>query len=156
MTSISEKPGHLIRRCHQISVSLFFQESNGSDLTPIQFSILSILSEAEELDQKTLAAAASLDKSTAAETIRRLETKKLVERRAAVSDRRSRIVTLTDAGREMVATMRPKIDRVHSRLIDALDEHEKPLFVHLLKKICRELESESRVRSSPLKTSRVK
>ncbi|AJE46788.1 MarR family winged helix-turn-helix transcriptional regulator [Celeribacter indicus] len=146
MTDISEKPGHLIRRCHQISSSLFFQECEGSDLTPIQYAILSVLNERGELDQKTLAAAVSLDKSTAAETIRRLEKKGLIERRAGQTDRRARIVSLTGEGSRIVVALRANVDNVHNRLLEALDEHERPLFVYLLKKICSELEAESRPR----------
>lgn len=153
MTNISDKPDHLIRRCHQISVSLFFQECQGSDLTPIQYSILSVLNSSEGMDQKTLAASTSLDKSTAAETIRRLEKKGLLQRRAADSDRRSRIVTLTELGKKVVVDLRPNVDHVHDRLINALDEHERPLFIHLLKKICSELESESRVKSAQIEVA---
>lgn len=148
MTYIADKPGHLIRRCNQIGVSLFFDECRGSDLTPIQYSILSVLHGSKEMDQTTLASEASLDKSTATETIRRLEKKDLISRRRAEHDRRVMIVSLTEKGEKVVVDLRQNVDNVHNRIIAALDEHERPLFIHLLKKVCSTLESESRVKST--------
>jgi hypothetical protein len=42
---LSELPGHLIRRCQQISAALFLDECEGLGVTPIQFSIRSALVE---------------------------------------------------------------------------------------------------------------
>lgn len=150
MSRIDDKPGHLLRRCHQITVSIFFDECKEFDLTPMQYSILSVLDGIEGLDQTNLGMFASLDKSTTAGTIRRLELKELIERRRDKADRRSIIVSLSPLGRELVSKMRPRVESVHARLLSALDPHERPLLIHLLTKIASKLGEDSRVRSSPL------
>src|SRR5580692_2405332 len=49
-----DQPGHLIRRAHQISVSMF-HDLLGREVTPVQYSILRMLHELPGLDQVTLA-----------------------------------------------------------------------------------------------------
>ncbi len=46
-------PGHLLRRCHQISVAIFLDECQVFDLTPLQYVTLSALATHGPLDKAT-------------------------------------------------------------------------------------------------------
>ena len=52
-------PGHLIRRCHQISVALFHGECEAFGITPQQYAVLRVLAAHEGIDQITLAGLAA-------------------------------------------------------------------------------------------------
>ena len=63
-------PGHLIRRCHQISVALFLEECAAYDATPQQYAVLSALAENDGVDQITLAGLCAFNRTTAASRAR--------------------------------------------------------------------------------------
>ena len=90
-----EQPGHLIRRAHQIAVSMFHEEV-GRDVTPVQYAILRMLQETPGIDQVTLALKVGLDNSTTADIARRLEAKGWIVRE--MLPRRQRKLVLTQEG----------------------------------------------------------
>ena len=53
---IEAQPGHLIRRLQQFAVALFMDETQGQDLTPVQFAALAAAHRQPGMDQRTLAA----------------------------------------------------------------------------------------------------
>ncbi|QXT41426.1 MarR family transcriptional regulator [Gymnodinialimonas ceratoperidinii] len=130
-------PGHLIRRLHQISVSLFSEgmKSAGIDMTSPQFAALAILEENPGIDQATLAGMIALDRPTIGGVIERLAAKGLVERKTSPTDRRAKSLALTPAGAEMVQRMRPVVVETQSRVLDGLSEAEKEKFISLAEKI---------------------
>ena len=68
---LERTPGHLIRRVQRVHTSLWSQLV-GSQPTGPQFAVLSVLARTPDLDQSAVGLAASLDKSTGAEIVRRL------------------------------------------------------------------------------------
>jgi DNA-binding MarR family transcriptional regulator len=125
-------PGHDIRRLHQIAVALFMQETEGSGVTPVQYAALQAVQNAPGLDQRTLARAIGFDTSTIAGVIDRLEARGLMQRNASAQDRRVRLLTLTDAGRQMVADVVPAMQRAQARILAPLPEAERGEFMRLL------------------------
>ena len=105
------RPGFLVRRLHQIHVTMFFEECKSSNLTPVQYGILTVLKVLPDLDQTSLGQEVGLDRSTTADVVRRLEERGLVERRADETDKRARRVRLTKEGRAVVVSLRADIDR---------------------------------------------
>ena len=73
----------------------------------------------EERTQIQLAALADLDKTTMVSTVDDLERRGLAERRPSRSDRRARIIAVTDRGRAAAEEGQRIVDRVH---LDALGE----------------------------------
>jgi len=64
--ALAVRPGFLIRRLHQIHLALFAEECVAFGVTPVQFSLLSVLAAQPGLDQATLAFAVGVDRATTA------------------------------------------------------------------------------------------
>lgn len=86
----------------------------------------------EERTQIQLAALADLDKTTMVGTVDDLERRGLAERRQSATDRRARIIAVTDAGRAAAAEGQRIVDRVHAEALGALPEGEREAFVAAL------------------------
>ena len=143
MFNIYEHPGHLLRRAHQISVSLFYDEV-GEELTPVQYAILSQLALHPGIDQVSLAGLAAIDTSTGASVCARLEEKGLLERRVIPHNRRQRALTITPNGTRMLENMQAGALRLRERLLAPLSPAEQRKFMELLAKLVRENNAQSR------------
>ena len=95
--SLAERPGFLIRRLHQIHLALFAEECLRFGVTPVQYSIMSVLSGQPGLDQASLAHEVGVDRTTLANVVARLEGRDLVKRTQGRTDRRLKHVRLTPA-----------------------------------------------------------
>jgi len=71
------------------------------DLTYLQYIVMMVLWEHETMNVKTLGAKVHLDSGTLTPLLKRLEGKELIIRSRSKEDERVRIITLTDAGKEM-------------------------------------------------------
>lgn len=131
-------PGHLIRRCHQIAVALFLEETAGFELTPQQYATLAVLAANDGVDQITLAGLAAFNRTTAGEVIGRMEAAGLVTRTDSTTDRRVKNIHITRAGRRLLADVQRAIDRVQERLLVPLTAAERKQFVEFLARIASE------------------
>ena len=128
------QPGHLLRRAQQISASIFHDEI-GNQATPIQYAVLCVILDNPGVDQVSMAGLAAIDTSTAASVATRLEEKGLLSRRVDPSNRRQRILTLTDAGRDLLVTLNDAIGRLHQRIFEKFTPEEEARFMALLQKL---------------------
>lgn len=142
------KPGYLIRRAHQISVSIFLDECRDNELTPIQYAVLRVLMENGELDQITVASRAALDRSTIGGLAERLEEKGWISRKPGVEDRRQKLLSLTETGAAVLDAVEPAVERVQQRLLEPLNPQERAVFMALLERVVDENNENSR---APLK-----
>lgn len=143
-------PGHLIRRCHQISVALFFEECAGFDITPQQYAALCALAANDGVDQITLAGLAAFNRTTAGEIVERMETAGLVRRRNSTRDRRMKNIFITDTGRRLLADVHDSVMRVQERLLTPLQPAERAGFIELLARIADENNELSRAPLRPI------
>jgi DNA-binding MarR family transcriptional regulator len=143
-------PGHLIRRCHQISAALFFEECAAFDITPQQYAALSVLAANDGVDQITLAGLAAFNRTTAGEIVERMETAGLVRRRNSTLDRRMKNIFVTDAGRRLLADVDAAVMRVQERLLTPLDVGERTQFIEFLARIADENNEISRAPLRPI------
>ena len=129
-------PGHLIRRMHQVSTSLFAAEmaKAGYDLTAVQFAALKVIHSHPGLDQATLASAIAYDRVTIGGVIDRLESKGLVRRVIAKGDRRSRRLHLEPAGEAVLVGVEPSVRLTQRRMLDGLSDKDRAVFMRLLRK----------------------
>lgn len=136
MSEIHQMAGHLIRRMHQISVSVFAERMarEGIDLTPVQFAALSEVEARPGIDQATLAGAVAYDRATLGGVADRLETKGLIARKVSAADRRSRVLTLTEKGAALLAHARPAVQALQGDILAGLDETERASLRVLLQK----------------------
>jgi DNA-binding MarR family transcriptional regulator len=126
-------PGHYIRRLQQIAVAVFLHETEKHGLTPVQYSALQGIANSPGVDQRTLARTIGFDTSTTASVIDRLESRGLVLRNASPSDKRVRLLTLTDEGRTLLAGVIPSMLRAQERMLDPLPEADRVEFMRMLR-----------------------
>lgn len=138
------RPGYLIRRLHQVHIGLFVEECADKDLTPIQFGILSVLYNGEEMDQLTLSNSVGIDRTSGADVIKRLERRDLLHRRTSEFDRRAKIITITRQGKKFVDEFRPSMARAQERLVAPLNEKEREQFILLVGKMLQANDAASR------------
>jgi MarR family transcriptional regulator, transcriptional regulator for hemolysin len=97
------------------------------DVAPRSFCVLAHAVD-RDLTQAQVAELADLDKTTMVVTMDELERAGLAERRPAPTDRRARIIVVTDAGRDLIRAGRGIVDGVHREVLEALSEDERAVF----------------------------
>lgn len=126
-------PGYLIRRLQQVSSSIIMSHLRAYRITPIQHTLLRILKESPDIDQRSLATLAALDASTTTDVLARLVARKLITRAPGRSDRRTRVVRLTKAGEHMVDAVEPHIRAAQQQLLGPLtSDRQRSLITALL------------------------
>lgn len=130
-------PGHLIRRLQQCAVALFMEETQGQDLTPVQFAALAAAQRTPGMDQRTLAAAIGFDTSTTGGVLDRLESRGLVQRSASPQDRRVRLINATAQGAQMLESVTPGMLAAQRRILEPLTEDQRTMFMDLLERLVR-------------------
>ncbi len=125
-------PGHHFRRLHQIAVAIFLQETEPTGLTPVQYAVLQSAFNTPSVDQRTLAATIGQDTSTIGGVVDRLEARGLLQRNASPGDRRVRLLTLTEAGQELLVRAIPGMRRAQERMLQPLPERERAEFMRML------------------------
>jgi len=133
--NLIDRPGHLIRRLHQIHVSLFIEECGKHNLTPVQFGVLTVLTDNSVRDQVTIANLIGVDRNTAADVIRRLQKRGLLERPDNPMDKRTKLAKITSDGLALVEKVHPKMIEAQTRLVSPLDEEEFGQFMRLAHKL---------------------
>ena len=129
------QPGHLIRRCQQMAVAIFAEETSGYDITPVQFAALFTIREHPGLEQATLARLIAFDRSTVGSVIDRLEEKKLVVRRTAKHDRRANLLHATEAGEVVLKAVMGRVARAQERMLEPLSPRDRKTFIRLMMRL---------------------
>ncbi|AWN39203.1 MarR family winged helix-turn-helix transcriptional regulator [Methylobacterium radiodurans] len=132
---LAERPGFLIRRLHQIHVSLFAERCGAFGITPLQYSLLSELLSRIEADQTTLANAVALDRTTTTGALRRLEARGLVSRTTSTADRRAQSCRLTEEGIKIHNAMADAARQAHEATVAVLSSGERQILTQLMKKV---------------------
>ncbi len=132
---MAELPGHLLRRCHQISVALFHDECADFDITPLQFAVLKTLIENGSQDQATIGGTAALDRTTVAVVIQKLMERQLVRRVQSTKDKRSKIVSATERGKRLLSDVAQSVMIAQERTMSPLSHTESAEFIRLLRKM---------------------
>jgi DNA-binding MarR family transcriptional regulator len=101
------------------------------DLTPRMQCVLVHALE-EERTQIQLAALAGVDKTTMVSTVDDMEARGLAERRPSATDRRARIIAVTEKGRLLAEEGQQIVDRVHRDALAGFDPDRRETFVALL------------------------
>lgn len=132
---LQDRPGHLIRRLHQIHVAMFLEECGDHNLTPVQFGVLTVLEDGKMRDQVTIAQMIGVDRNTAADVIRRLAKRGLLTRPDNPKDKRTKLAKITRSGKQMVEVVKPGMIAAQIRLISTLSKDEYAQFMHLANKL---------------------
>lgn len=129
---LAQRPGFLIRRLHQIHISLFAEECAGFDVTPVQYSIMSVIAHRPGMDQSQISEEVGVDRATLANVVARLEVAGLLKRIVSRLDRRQKLLTLTPRGKTLLTRMNEPVFRAHARTIEALEPEVRKVFMELL------------------------
>lgn len=137
MAEFHNMPGHLFRRAHQVASALFHQHmsNEGIDITPFQFAALSAINLQPGLDQASVAAWTACDRATIGGVVDRLVEKGYVIRTVSPTDRRARVLHLTDSGRETLARVDQIALGIQDEITRGLDAEERRTLVRLLKRV---------------------
>jgi MarR family transcriptional regulator, lower aerobic nicotinate degradation pathway regulator len=128
------RPGFLLRRAHQIAVSLFVKETAPHGVTTTQWGMMFILRARPGLDQIGLAKLLGLDRSTTGLVVAKLETEGLVIRTPAKVDRRRKELTLTPKGEALMRDLAEPARQAHGRVLAPFTREEREQFLELLTK----------------------
>jgi MarR family transcriptional regulator, transcriptional regulator for hemolysin len=85
-----------------------------------------------ELTQSEIARAVGLDKTTMVATVDELEASGLAERRPSSSDRRARVIAVTEAGKRAVKQADDVLERVREDVLSVLEPDERRVFLEAL------------------------
>lgn len=135
MRSLHHDTGYLLYRLGLRSGQLFNATLQKSGLRLRHYALMRYLSTVEGALQRELSARLGYDPSAIVGLVDDLERLGLAERRPAPSDRRSRLVALTEQGRDFLSTTESASLRVRDELLGALDESERDTLHTLLLRI---------------------
>jgi DNA-binding MarR family transcriptional regulator len=124
---------HLVRRTQQIHDALF--SSGIDDLTSPQFAALLVIDKQPKIESMRLAEAVGYDIATLGGLVNRLLAKKYIRRTIGTHDRRTRLISITARGKAALEAALPRAIEVDERLLSALPEKDRELFVALLERI---------------------
>jgi MarR family transcriptional regulator, lower aerobic nicotinate degradation pathway regulator len=132
MDDVYKKPGHLIRRAHQISSALFAEECGAFDLTAVQYAALVAIRDNPAVDATRLSTLIAFDRSTLGDVLERLEAKGRIRRSPSPGDRRVKLLHLSKAGEEVLTEVEAAVDRVQERLLAPLAPESRATLMRLL------------------------
>lgn len=127
-----QRPGFLIRRLNQIHIALFFESCKDFAITPVQYGLLTTLSERPNLDQTSLCAEVGVDRTTMADVLRRLEERGLVKREPSPSDGRLKIANITARGRKTMKEMYASMREAQVKFLSPLDPKDQATFIRMM------------------------
>jgi DNA-binding MarR family transcriptional regulator len=130
-----ESAGHQVRRAHQIATALFAEELARYDLTPLQFAALTAIASAVDSDATRISRIVALDRSTLGNVLERIESKGWIAREYRSTDKRTKRLALTPAGRALLKEVAPAIKRSRAAFLDVLKPNEANQLRKLLSKL---------------------
>ena len=136
--NVQKRPGFLIRLLHQKHTAIFNSECRIDGLTPMMFSILSVLTQHEKIEQTKLAKLVAIDKTNIVDVLKRLSKMGYVSRERCDTDKRKRYTRVSEKGQLLVERMDHKVLLSHKKTLLPLSDEEKLSFVHLLEKLLSE------------------
>lgn len=130
-------PGHLIRRLHQRSTSVFSRrmQEAGFDLTPVQFAAMDAIVDHPGIDQAGIAHRIAYDRAMIGGVIDRLERKNYVKRNVCKHDRRAREVRPTSKGADLYEKVLPLVRMMQEEILSELSPSEHDQFIGLAQKV---------------------
>lgn len=120
----------LARTSHALTTELTAALED-SGISPREHSVLATAMTGD-FTQTELARLVGLDKTTMVVTVDELEAASLAERRQSSSDRRARVIAVTDAGKRKVKEAETVMDRVREDVLATLPEPDREVFLRAL------------------------
>lgn len=104
-------------------------------LTIPEWRLVAVVAETGGITQQAIGAKTLMDKVTVSRAAIALVDRGLLARRANAEDRRSHLLELTDAGRDLYAAVAPKALDLERRIFSAFEPAEVARFMDMLRRI---------------------
>jgi len=127
--------GYLVHRTDVKMTNYFTKQLKPYDITPEQWSIISVLNDQNGLTQKELAEAIDRDQTTVARMIHSMEKKEFVKKVFNDKDKRSHYLFLTEKGERIKNKLIPVVNDAHRFVTTNLDEQELKQLKLILNKL---------------------
>jgi len=142
-TVLEDSPSHLLHRVLQIALDIYNAEAGENALTQRQYALLHALDGAPDgMTQTELVHATGIDRSTLADLVARMLSKKLLARERSATDARANLVRLAAAGKTALDDMQPRVLAADEKILSLLSAPKRDSFVKLLRKIAQAREDE--------------
>lgn len=116
-------------------MNVLWNEEVSHTITSPQFAALNALYSEPNLDQRSLGHRISLDRSTMAEVVSRLDGRGLIRTERDPRDGRRKTINLTPKGLHAVKQLIPRTHAMTNRLVEPLDESQRYELLCLLTKV---------------------
>lgn len=104
-------------------------------LTIPEWRLIAVVAEVQGITQQAIGRQTRMDKVTVSRAAIALVERGLVARRANVDDRRSHLLDLTEAGRDLYAAIAPKALDLERRIFSQFEAREVAAFTAMLRRI---------------------
>jgi DNA-binding MarR family transcriptional regulator len=148
-TELLRSPGFLLRRCNQVAMAVFLNETAQFDLTPAQWGALAMIAAEPGMDQTRLMERLALDRSSVTKCLERLEARGIVRREVDPADKRARRLWITEAGSALQAEMDAAVRRAQARILEPLGPERAAQFLAMLREVAEAGNEASRVPLRP-------
>lgn len=132
MSVLESKLGYQIRIADRALSRDFFQNVG---MTPVQFSVFSLVATNENLSQVAVGEALSMDRASTMAIVHKLELAGLLERRQSPHDRRMHALQLTAKGKKQFTEVNKRVTAHDNRFADRLSAAEMKTFLKCIKKL---------------------
>jgi MarR family transcriptional regulator, lower aerobic nicotinate degradation pathway regulator len=125
-------PALCARRLYQLGAAMVAVHTLQARLSPVQFAALQAVHNQPGLDQRALAGQIAQDASTTTVVVDKLAERGLLVKGLAPADSRTRLLSLTEAGREVLAKLQPQVRKAQAALLRPLPRAEQLQFMRML------------------------
>ncbi|MEL6790901.1 MAG: MarR family winged helix-turn-helix transcriptional regulator [Pseudomonadota bacterium] len=154
--TLKKSPGHLLRRAQQYSHDLYSKSVGSSGPTPRQFEVLHTVANNEGLSQTDLVRHTGIDRSTLADMIARMIKKGLLSRQRTKADARANSVSITAAGKRMLASALSKVEKAEAETLKVLPKTQQSAFMKALESFAAALDEMDAAAAAPKKRATAK
>lgn len=126
---------HLIHRTDVRAMNYFKKKLKPYGMTPVRWSIISVLDSQKGITQTELAQAIDKKQTTIVDMIYAMEEKGLIKRMYSERDRRLHYLFLTEKGEELKKTLSPLVKDAHLFVTRHLSDEENTQLKILLNKV---------------------
>jgi len=150
---LAASPGHLLHRAQQFAAEHFAKAMpDDMKLTQRQFAVLAATAGQEGLTQTDLVRATGIDRSTLAELVSRMVTRKLLRRERVPGDARANAIHLTDEGRTVYDAALASAMAADASIMESLPKNKRSSFLETLRRISMSIEeAEAKIKADALK-----
>lgn len=138
--ALPRSTAYLLYRAQQVAAERFAKRGKERQLSLRQFMVMSAIADRPGASQNDLVRSASVDRSTLADMLKRLETMGLVVKGASERDGRANALELTPAGRKLLSESDEDARKADQAILDALPKSKRKSFQDMLLRLAAALD----------------